>query len=107
MDTLPTWAFIASIPGCAALTVITVNVIRASSGFDAKWLPLAVAFLWQLAAWAVLSDKSGASWGLMLAATVMTWTAATGGNEVVNGVILNRADRKRAMSWSEWWRPWY
>ena len=100
----PTWLWIASIPGCAVLTVITVNALRASTGYDARWLPLAVAFAWQVAAWAVLSDHSGASFGLAVAATLGVWTMATGGNEVANGVI-NRQSRGSLRS--IWWRPWY
>ena len=103
----PTWLWIASIPGCAALTIITVNVIRASFVYAAQWLPLAVAFAWQVAAWAVLSDHSGASFGLTIAATLGVWTMATGGNEVVNGIYGGYVLRKRSAPWSTWWRPWY
>ena len=33
----PTWLWIASIPGCAVLTIITVNVIRLSFVYAAQW----------------------------------------------------------------------
>ena len=105
----PTWLWIASIPGCAVLTIITVNALRASTGYDAPWLPLAVAFAWQVAAWLVMGDLSGATFGLAVAGTILTWMTATGGNEITNRLVaargLTRSNDIQASS--IWWRPWY
>lgn len=104
----PTWLWIASIPGCAVLTVITVNALRASTGYDARWLPLAVAFAWQVAAWLVMGDLSGASFGLAVAGAVLTWMTATGGNEIANSYISMRGlTRSQSNEVTIWWRPWY
>ena len=69
-----------------------------------QWLPLAT-FAWQVAAWAVLSDHSGASFGLAIAATWAygQWRPVATGLST-NGVINQQA----AGSWFKiWWRPWY
>lgn len=99
-----TWQYLASPAGAAAMTVITVNAIRASTGFSARWLPLAAAFAWQALAWAILSDHTASSAGLSLATTLVVWLTATGGNELITAPRERRAVGAR--SERSFWRSW-
>ena len=64
----PTWLWIASIPGCAVLTVITVNALRASivattpDGYRWPWRSRG-----KSRRGLVMGDFSGASFGLAVA----------------------------------------
>jgi phosphoserine aminotransferase len=86
-----TWQYILSPAGAVALTIVTVNAVRTSTGYYRAWVPLAAAFAWQALAWAIWSDHTAQSAGLSLATTLFVWLAATGGNEQ----IAARAERSK------------
>lgn len=99
-----TWQYLASPAGAALLTVITINALRASTGFSPRWLPLATAFVWQLVFWAILSDHSAASAGLSLATTFFVWLSATGGNDLIAAPKERRSVTARSAR--SFWQRW-
>ena len=99
-----TWEYLATTAGAVAVTVLITNALRAAFGWSAAWVALLVAFVTQAAVWWFVAGGTAEAAGLAIFNTFVVYTAATGGNALVNAVA-NR-NTARAMIGASFWSGW-
>ena len=102
MDLL-TWQTLATLAGAAGATWLITNVIRYVTGYDARWVGLAVAFVLQMLVWFFVSDQSINAFVLAVLNSFVIYVADTGGAAILSAATAGPSIRSGREFTARWW----
>lgn len=100
---LLTWEALATYAGAAAATWLIANVIRYVTGYDARWLGLAVALVLQALVWFFTSDQSINAAVLAVLNAFVVYVADTGGAAILAVATAGPSIKSGREFTARWW----
>ncbi len=97
-----TWQWLATVAGAVAATQITTTILADRTGWDARWLALAVAMVIQILVWAVAGAFDPKDLALALLNGFVVYLGASGGNAIAASRVATRGAAAGAGS-RRWW----